>query len=96
MGHCVFVCLQRKIPEAALLWEQVSGYAADTTLSLVGLACNEDPGPSKRPCHADSDGVLEKVTSIEKKLCFLYELAKAFNCSVCKCTARDPVVSRCC
>lgn len=48
----------------------------------------EDSGPTEM-----SSFILEKVTSIEKKLSFLDELSLGLNCVVCKGIAKVLVVS---
>ena len=93
----------RKILAAsASLWEKLSGLTLDgylaQTVDLTGDVC----GPSQKKAREDNGGtntsclVLEKVTTIERKLSFLDELSLGLNCAVCKCIAKVPVVSPCC
>lgn len=90
------------------VYEKVSGSSANVNIEQAIDLTDDEAGPSrKRQCatllepdttqfETRMQLVLDKLTRVENKLIFLEELTQAFQCVICKSTAKTPVVSPCC
>ena len=80
------------------MYESLVGVPAGEELSQVEDPCDNEP-PSKKAKSDDSDylhRIEDKVDVIVKKLAFLDDFRKVFDCIICKMPAHEPIVSVCC